>query len=103
MFAATYDTTSNGVVDNSEKLENQSGTYYLSRTNHTGTQAASTITEDSTHRFVTDAEKTTWNASASVADKSFETIPYAATVSLSYNSSRPNKKNRNPYRKHSNN
>jgi hypothetical protein len=32
------------------------------RTNHTGVQAATTITQDSTHRFATDAEKTTWNA-----------------------------------------
>lgn len=32
------------------------------RANHTGTQAASTITEDATHRFATDAEKTIWNA-----------------------------------------
>jgi hypothetical protein len=32
------------------------------RANHTGTQAATTIVEDSTHRFATDAEKTAWNA-----------------------------------------
>jgi hypothetical protein len=31
------------------------------RANHTGTQSATTIVEDSTHRFATDAEKTTWN------------------------------------------
>ena len=31
------------------------------------TQAASTITQDATHRFVTDTEKSTWNAKASTA------------------------------------
>lgn len=39
----------------------------LARANHTGSQAASTVTEDATHRFATDAEKTTWNAKASQA------------------------------------
>ena len=34
----------------------------LNRANHTGTQAATTVAEDSTHRFATDAEKSTWNA-----------------------------------------
>lgn len=34
----------------------------IQRANHTGTQAATTITQDSTHRFATDAEKTAWNA-----------------------------------------
>jgi hypothetical protein len=34
----------------------------FARANHTGTQAATTIVEDTTHRFATDAEKTTWNA-----------------------------------------
>lgn len=41
---------------------NQTDAYLLSRANHTGTQAATTITEDSTHRFATDAEKTSWNS-----------------------------------------
>jgi hypothetical protein len=44
MLKSTYDTTNNGVVDNSEKLNNQAASYYLNRTNHTGTQAASSIT-----------------------------------------------------------
>lgn len=38
------------------------------RSTHTGTQAATTITEDSTHRFVTDTEKTTWNAKQAAGD-----------------------------------
>jgi hypothetical protein len=44
MLKSVYDSTDNGIVDNSEKLNNQAGSFYLSRTNHTGTQAASTIT-----------------------------------------------------------
>jgi len=44
MLKSVYDTTENGVVDNAEKLNNQAASYYLSRTNHTGTQAAATIT-----------------------------------------------------------
>lgn len=31
------------------------------RSNHTGSQAPTTITQDDTHRFVTDVEKATWN------------------------------------------
>lgn len=34
MFAATYDTTGNGVVDNSEKLNNQLASFYLNTDNH---------------------------------------------------------------------
>ena len=34
----------------------------FARSNHTGSQAAGTITEDSTHRFATDAEKAAWTA-----------------------------------------
>ena len=34
---------------------------------HPSTHAATMITEDETHRFVTDAEKSTWNAKASTA------------------------------------
>ena len=44
MLKSVYDTTNNGVVDNSEKLNNQAASFYLSRTNHTGTQSASSIT-----------------------------------------------------------
>ena len=38
----------------------------LNRANHTGTQPATTVAEDSTHRFATDAEKSTWNAKQSL-------------------------------------
>lgn len=43
MTKSVYDITSNGIVDNSEKLNAQSAPYYLDRTNHTGTQLAATI------------------------------------------------------------
>jgi hypothetical protein len=41
---------------------NSTDAFLLARANHTGSQAATTITEDATHRFATDAEKTLWNA-----------------------------------------
>ena len=62
MTKAIYDTNNNGVVDNSEKLSGNTPDYYLDRSNHTGAQTADTITEDAAHRFVSDAEKATWNA-----------------------------------------
>jgi len=48
-YATQADLTANSTADRA-------------RSDHTGTQAATTIDEDSTHRFVTDAEKATWNA-----------------------------------------
>jgi len=36
MLKSTYDTDNNGVVDDSEKLGGQAGSYYLDRANHTG-------------------------------------------------------------------
>lgn len=56
-----------GLIDNIEQggdavtLDGQEGSYYLSRANHTGTQAPATIAQDASNRFVTDAEKTAWN------------------------------------------
>lgn len=43
MLRSVYDSTNNGIVDNSERLNNQLPSFYLSRTNHTGTQAATTV------------------------------------------------------------
>ena len=45
MVKAIYDADDNGIVDNAEALNSQAGSYYLSRTNHTGTQTASTISD----------------------------------------------------------
>jgi hypothetical protein len=81
MLKAIYDSNNNGVVDQAAKLQtartitltgdasgsvsfdgsaNASITVVVADDSHVHT--ASTITEDSTHRFVTDAEKATWNA-----------------------------------------
>jgi hypothetical protein len=45
MLKSVYDTNGNNIVDNSEALNGQAASYYLSRTNHTNTQAASTISD----------------------------------------------------------
>ncbi len=45
MFKSVYDTNNNGIVDNSERLNNQLPSFYLDRSNHTGTQTASTISD----------------------------------------------------------
>lgn len=45
MQKATYDTDNDGIVDNAEQLNSQTGSYYLDRTNHSGSQAASTISD----------------------------------------------------------
>lgn len=44
MEKSTYDTDDNGTVDDSEALEGNDSAYHLARTNHTGTQAISTVT-----------------------------------------------------------
>ena len=43
MYKSIYDLNDSGVVDDSEKLNGQLPSYYLSRTNHTGTQAFNPI------------------------------------------------------------
>jgi len=45
MLKAVYDTDDNGIVDNSEALWGQNSAYHLDRTNHTGTQNLSTISD----------------------------------------------------------
>jgi ribosomal protein L25 (general stress protein Ctc) len=45
MLKSTYDSDNDGIVDNAAALGGQNGSYYLDRTNHTGTQAASTISD----------------------------------------------------------
>lgn len=49
------------------KFNGQLPAFYLSRANHTGTQAATTITGDASNRFVTDAQIAQWNASPSAS------------------------------------
>lgn len=48
MNKSTYDTDASGVVDNSELLNGEAGSFYLDRTNHTGTQTLSTISDAGT-------------------------------------------------------
>ena len=48
MYKSVYDVNNNGIVDNSQALWWQAGSYYLDRANHTGTQTASTISDFST-------------------------------------------------------
>ena len=45
MNKIVYDVNDNGQVDDSEKLENNNGAFYLNRTNHTGTQLSTTISD----------------------------------------------------------
>ena len=44
MLKSVYDPNDDGSVVNSDALQGQNGAYYLSRANHTGTQAQSTVT-----------------------------------------------------------
>ncbi len=44
MLKSVYDTNDNGIVDNSAQLNSQLPSFYLDRTNHTGTQLWTTIT-----------------------------------------------------------
>jgi hypothetical protein len=48
MLKSIYDVNNSGVVDDSEKLNNQSASYYLDRANHSGTQLSNTISDFST-------------------------------------------------------
>ena len=48
-----------------KKLDNISEISYV----HPATHPATMIVEDSTHRFVTDTEKTTWNGITALIDK----------------------------------
>lgn len=50
-----------GSGGDADTLQGQDGNYYRDRANHTGTQAAGTILQDSTHRMVSDTQVNTWN------------------------------------------
>ena len=58
MLRSVYVINENGVVDDSEKLGNQLPSYYLNRTNHTGTQSADTVVDGTTNKVYTATEKT---------------------------------------------
>lgn len=48
MLKSTYDSNTNGVVNDSEKLGNNLPSYYTNRTNHTGTQSVTTLSDFTT-------------------------------------------------------
>lgn len=58
------------------------------RSTHTGVQPASSITEDATHRFVTDTEKSAWNAKLDATSPALLGSPTTTTPAASDNSSR---------------
>jgi hypothetical protein len=52
---------------------------------HPATHAPSIITQDASNRFVTDTEKTTWNAKANTASPAFTGTPTAPTAAVNTN------------------
>ena len=50
-------------------VDNVSAAALRDRSTHTGVQSAATITQDSTHRFVSDVEKAKWNTDATTTAK----------------------------------
>jgi len=113
MVRAIYDTNQDGIVDDSDKLDGQEGSYYatasalgdkvdkitgkgLSTEDYTTTEKSklaniaenannythpanhdpSIITQDTNNRFVTDAEKSTWNAKSDLALGELSTNAY---------------------------
>lgn len=82
-YTATEKTKLGGVATGA--TVNDTDANLKNRANHTGSQAATTITEDSTHRFATDAEKTGWSATATSITALTniyqpETIAYAQAI-----------------------
>jgi hypothetical protein len=60
-------TTTNGLMIAADKLKLDGIAANANNYTHPATHPATMITEDTTHRFVTDTEKTTWNGKASTA------------------------------------
>ena len=58
-------TTDDGLMSAGDKSKLDGIAANANKYTHPSTHAATMITEDSTHRFVTDTEKSTWNAKAS--------------------------------------
>ena len=77
MTKAVYDIDDTGVVDNSQALEGQTGSYYLDRTNHTGTQTASTISD-----FDTEVSNNTDVAANTAARHNAVTVSDTSSIDL---------------------
>ena len=63
----TATTSTNGFMSSSDKSKLDGIDAGANNYTHPSTHAASMITQDATHRFVTDTEKSTWNAKASTS------------------------------------
>ena len=60
-------TSANGLMSASDKTKLNGIANNANNYTHPSTHGASMITQDSSHRFVTDSEKSTWNSKASTA------------------------------------
>ena len=69
--------SANGLMSAADKKKLDGVAAGANNYQHPATHPASVIVQDSTHRFVTDTEKTTWNGKASTA---WNTLAYASDV-----------------------
>ena len=88
MSKSTYDTDNDGVVDNSEQLNGQGASYYLNRSNQTGTQPVSTLSDfqtavDARVQLVVDAAPAALDTLNELAAALGDDPNYAATVTTS--------------------
>lgn len=60
-------TTSNGLMSSTDKVKLDSVETGANNYTHPSSHPATMITEDASHRFVTDSEKSTWNAKATTS------------------------------------
>ncbi|CAL1518215.1 hypothetical protein [Chitinophaga sp. MM2321] len=51
-----------GSGGDAETLDGETPAFYLDRANHTGSTPGGNVTQDATHRFVSDSDKAAWNA-----------------------------------------
>lgn len=88
MLKSTYDQDDNGIVDNAEALNGNADTYYLDRTNHTGTQAASTISDfDTEVSNNTDVSANTTHRSSDGSDHTYIDQDITSWSSPTFNNS----------------
>ena len=64
-------TTSNGLMSSTDKTKLDGIAAGANNYTHPSSHAATMITQDSTHRFVTDTEKSTWNAKVGLDSNGF--------------------------------
>lgn len=103
MLKSVYDTDNDGIVDNSEALEGHAASYFQQKIDANNKLAYSLLSgtptipdeladlsDDSTHRLVTDIEKTTWDGKANKATFTATipttgwsaSAPYTQTISV---------------------